>query len=469
MMAAPEPGTEIDGFRLGERIHTGTMAWVYRLEGEGGTLPLIMKIPRLGAGEAAVNVVAFEVCRMVLGALAQGPHYPTLVAFGDVETTPYLVMEYIEGRRLAEWMERAPVAPEEIARLGAAFALALHEIHRQDVIHLDLKATNVIYRPDGVCALVDFGLAHHGHYPDLLAEEYRTPVGNWEYMAPEQVLGIRCDPRSDVFALGAMLYQLATGQLPFGRPRNLSQLRRRLFEEPRPPRALNPATPPWLQEIILHCLEPDNRKRYASAAEVAFDLAHSEQLALGERAQRLRAESWGRALLRRVSAGRFEPAPCPPLTTHVSKSPIVLAAVEFDEGMEEVQEAIRAATTKAAHVDARRRVACVTVVPPAAALGGVGELATATGRHMRYLVMLRHWARPLQLPEERVTFHVLESDKPAAALLDYADVNEVEHVVVGAPRRARAFRPGGIAGQLAAGARCNVEVVRPRKNSRTAE
>ena len=91
-MAALEPGTEIDGFRLGERIHTGTMAWIYRVIGNDGPLPLIMKIPRLGPGERAVNVIGFEVERTVLGGLAQGPHHPTLVAFGDVETTPYLVM-----------------------------------------------------------------------------------------------------------------------------------------------------------------------------------------------------------------------------------------------------------------------------------------------------------------------------------------------------------------------------------------
>src|SRR5882724_1675994 len=119
------PGSEIDGFCLGEMIHTGSMASIYRLTGPDGPLPLIIKIPRLGGGERAVNVIAFEVCRMVLGALGQGPHHPTLVAFGDVETTPYLVMEYVEGVRLAAWLDRVPVPAQEIARLGAAIALAL--------------------------------------------------------------------------------------------------------------------------------------------------------------------------------------------------------------------------------------------------------------------------------------------------------------------------------------------------------
>jgi len=108
-------GCEIDGFRLGELIHAGSMALIYRLMGPRGPLPLIMKIPRLGVGERAINVTGFEVCRMVLGALGQGPHHPTLVAYGDVETTPYLVIQHIEGSRLSDFLSRAPLPAEEIA------------------------------------------------------------------------------------------------------------------------------------------------------------------------------------------------------------------------------------------------------------------------------------------------------------------------------------------------------------------
>ena len=348
MMAPPEPGSEIDGFRLGELIHVGTMAWIYRLTGTDGPLPLVMKIPRLGAGERAVNVVSFEQCRLVLGGLAQGPHYPTLVAYGDVETTPYLVMEFVEGERLIGWTRRAPIPAPEIARLGTAMALALREIHRQDVVHLDLKATNVIFRENGKAALVDFGLSHHGHYPDLLAEEFRYPVGNWEYMSPEQILGIRCDPRSDIFALGALLYELATGQLPFGRPQSLSQLRRRLYRDPIPPVALAATTPAWLQEIILHCLEVDNRRRYTSAAEVAIELANPARVALTDRAVKRRHAGWTSTFFRRMSADRFVPAPCPPLAMQSSDAPIVLVAIDCIQGDESLLEALRDAVQRTA-------------------------------------------------------------------------------------------------------------------------
>ncbi len=163
-----------------------------------------MKIPRLGPGERAVNVIGFEVCRTVLGAMGQGRHHPTLVAYGDVETTPYLVMEFIDGvRGSAIGSTACRCRPRKSRGWAPRWRWRCAELHRQDVVHLDLKPTNVVFRPNGEAVLIDFGLAHHGHFPDLLAEELRIPVGNWVYMAPEQVQGVRCDPRSDIFALGA--------------------------------------------------------------------------------------------------------------------------------------------------------------------------------------------------------------------------------------------------------------------------
>jgi len=460
------PGTEIDGFCLGELLHVGSMASIYRLSGPQGPLPLIMKVPRLGAGERAVNVISFEVCRIVLGAIAQSPHHPTLVAHGDVETTPYLVMEYVEGARLNDWVGRAPLAPEEIARLGATLALALHDLHRQDVVHLDLKPTNVLYRAGGDAVLIDFGLAHHSHYPDLLAEELRFPVGNWVYMAPEQVLGVRCDPRSDIYALGGILYELATARTPSGKPDSMAQLRRRLYRDPVPPRSLNGAVPPWLQEIILHCLEMDARDRYASAAEVAFDLANPAQVAITERGTRLRRAGWAALFRQWMRARQFEPAPCPPPSVMVGPAPTILVAIDAAQSDETLLEALRDAARRAIVAFEQCRIACATVVPPAASLDGEGDEYTATGRHIKYLVALRRWAKPLQLPEERVTYHVLESEKPAVALLDYARMNDVDEILIGAPRNgapARLFP--GVSAQVVAEAPCSVMAVRPRSDS----
>ena len=460
-MDAFGPGTDIDGFRLGEAVHRGSMASIYRLTGHDGPLPLIIKIPRLGAGERAVNVIAFEVCKMVLGALAQGPHYPTLVAYGDVETTPYLVMERVEGVRLDQWIDRAPIAADGIVRLGSAFALALDAVHRQDVVHLDLKPTNVLYRPNGEAVLIDFGLAHHAHYPDLLAEELRFPVGNWVYMSPEQIMGVRCDPRSDIYALGAILYELATGTLPFGHPRTSAQLRRRIHRYPTPPRALIATTPPWLQEIILHCLETDARDRYPSAGDVAFELANPGQVTLTDRSTRTRGEGSIAAARRWFRARRFQPAPCPPPSKRVGPAPIVLVAIAPVQSDETLLEAMRDAARAVIAADDRCRIAGVTVVPPSAALSGERYEDTATGRHIKHLVGLRRWASPLALPDGRLSFHVLESEKPASALVDYARMNDVEQMLLGAPRSGTRLFPG-VCGQVVAEAPCSVTVVRPR-------
>ena len=447
-MLAHEPGTEIDGFRLGERVHVGSMAAIYRLEGSRGPLPLVMKIPRLGAGERSANVVSYEQCRMVLGALAQSVHHPTLVAYGDVETTPYLVMEHIEGTRLDRWMERAPLEAQETARIGHALALALHEIHRQDVVHLDLKATNVLYRASGEATLIDFGLSCHRHLPDLLAAEFHTPVGNWVTMAPEQIVGERTDPRSDLFAIGALLYELATGKWPFGTPDSVAQLKQRLYRDPVPPRALVPATAPWLQEVILHCLEIDPVERYQSAAQLAFDLANPGQVALGERAERRSRSRWMARVRRWLKARNFVASPPPPPATDVTPLPVIVVAITAEETGEPFFEALRKATRRRIDVDGRCRVACMTVVAPAAALTD----DTPTGRHIKQLVMLRRWARPLGLPEERLTYHVLESAEPAVALLDYAAVNEVEEILMGW---------GTDASQVISRAPCSVTIVRP--------
>lgn len=446
-MIKPQPGAEIDGFRLGQCMHVGSMASIFRLEGPQGGLPLVMKVPLLGAGERSANVVGFEQCRTVLGSLAQSANHPTLVAYGDVETTPYLVMEHVEGARLDDWTKRAPIAADEVARLGHALALALHDIHRQDVIHLDLKPTNILYRPGGTATLIDFGLACHRHLPDLLAAEFHTPVGNWVYMAPEQVVGERSDPRSDLYALGALLYELATGRRPFGAPTAVSQLRKRLYAMPVPPRALVPGLPAWLQEIILRCLEIDAAQRYQSAAQIAFDLANPGQVAITQRGERLARPPAIKRLAARLGARRFRPSPPPPPVNALTPRPVIVVALAPDETGEPLFDALRAAVRRRVAPDAGCRIACISVVPAAA------ELAddTPTGRHIKQLVTLRRWAKPLGLPEECVTYHVLESSEPVKALLDYASVNEVEELLLGACRDAA---------QVVAQAQCTVTVVR---------
>jgi nucleotide-binding universal stress UspA family protein len=128
-------------------------------------------------------------------------------------------------------------------------------------------------------------------------------------------------------------------------------------------------------------------------------------------------------------------------------------------------EALRRAVRTLLAADPACRIACVTVVPSAAALNGEGDDGTATGRQIRRLVELRHWARPLDLPEERLTYHVLESDKPAAALVDYVKMNDVDQILIGAPRGGGMRLLGGVCVQVVAEAPCTVSAVRVRAHS----
>ena len=125
-----------------------------------------------------------------------------------------------------------------MAEIGVKIATALDDLHRQHVIHLDVKPSNIMFRPTGEAVLLDFGLSHHDQLPDLMQEEFRLPFGTAPYMAPEQLLGVRDDPRSDLFALGVLLYFFSTGVRPFGESETLRGMRRRLWRDPAPPRAI---------------------------------------------------------------------------------------------------------------------------------------------------------------------------------------------------------------------------------------
>ena len=141
---------------------------------------------------------------------------------------PYIAMEFVAGRSVADRGRGRAAGPSGVARIGIAIATALAALHRQKVAHLDLKPENVMLTPRGA-VLLDFGLASHAELPDLLGEESSVPMGSAAYIAPEQVLGERSDPASDIFALGCILYQLATGEEPFGRPPTTAGMKRRLY------------------------------------------------------------------------------------------------------------------------------------------------------------------------------------------------------------------------------------------------
>jgi nucleotide-binding universal stress UspA family protein len=342
-------------------------------------------------------------------------------------------------------------------------------------VHLDVKPSNIMFRPEidgrgGEAVLVDFGLSRHDQMPDLLEEEFELPMGTGPYMSPEQVQFNRSDPRSDLFSLGVMLYHLATGARPFGAPASVRGLRQRLYRDPISPRALRPDCPPWLQEIILRCLEVDPERRHQSAAQLAFDLQNPDQVVLTERALRMARtgtlgvmKRWFRAVgaEARAESGAAEQA---------AKSPILLAAVDVLGGEAALLESVRQTVRRLLQTSPGARLACLTVMKINRI--GMDELVDADGasRHVNLLVQLKHWARPVTHglappgrsdPMGRVTFHVLAAPDPATAIIDYARKNQVDHIVMGA-RSSGGLRRylGSVSARVVVESDCTVTVVR---------
>jgi protein-serine/threonine kinase len=468
--AAPAPleaGQVLDGFRLEERLHQGGMAnlWrVSRVEPRDDGFELLMKVPRIKGGEDPATIVGFEVEQMLMPQLS-GPHVPRFIARGDWTRQAFIVMERIPGDTLRPRLDDAPLPLEEVADVGARVATALAALHRQHVVHLDIKPSNIMFRPDGTAVLVDFGLSRHEQLPDLLEEEFTLPMGTGPYMSPEQVQFVRNDPRSDLFALGVMLYHLATGERPFGQPNSVRGLRKRLFVEPVPPRAIRPELPPWLQEVILRCLEVKPERRYQSAAQLALDLREPAGVALTARAEKLQVSGGVRRLKRWFFALGAEPAAPAPAGQQLARSPIVMAAVDVDNATPELLTQLCETVRRIVQTEAGARLACVSVMRVNRI--GIDELTDKHGQslHVKQLIALKHWARPiskaLNLEDGRLTFHVLEAPDPASAIIDFAHRNGVDHIVMGA-RGSSALRRylGSVSGQVVAESDCTVTVVR---------
>ena len=196
-----QQGTKVGGFLLEELVHKGGMARLWRVSHPEHRMPLLMKVPILAEGEDPAAIVSFEMEQMILPRLS-GIHVPKFVAAGDFSVQPYIVMEHIQTMSLVARLPGLPLPYEEVVEIGVKIATALDAIHRQHVIHLDIKPSNVILRGTGEAALVDFGLSRHDQLPDLMQEEFWVPYGTGPYMAPEQLLDIRNDARSDLFAWG---------------------------------------------------------------------------------------------------------------------------------------------------------------------------------------------------------------------------------------------------------------------------
>ena len=454
-----EAGVEIDGFRLDELVHRGGMAMLWRVSKPGLGGPMLMKVPRIGEGADPAAIVGFEMELMILPRL-DGAHVPKFIAAGDFAQQPYLVMEAIDSPSLLKRLPDLPLPCDEVARLGVQIAEALDDLHRQHVVHLDIKPSNILFRPSGEAVLIDFGLSHHDQLPDLMQEEYRVPFGTAPYMSPEQLRGIRNEPRSDLFALGVLLYFFSTGVRPFGESETLRGMRRRLWRDPVPPRALRADYPPWLQEIVLRCLEVEAGRRHPTAAQLAFDLSHPEQVKLTARSEKRDRDAFTTVMRRRFNTDLTAQRRAP-VTEHLTSAPIVAVAVDVGADAAPINAALLDVTARMLATLPEARLACLNVLKSnAIALDSTLD-KEGHNKQIDRLVRLKAWAAPLKLDERRLTAHVLEGGDPAGAILDFVTANRVDHVLIGARQDSLRRRVlGSVSAKVATDAACSVTIVR---------
>ena len=219
-------------------------------------------------------------------------NHPNILRFIDVpnQSRPYIVTEYLQGRTLSEVMtEVRPLPIPDAVQIASALCSALAHMHENKIVHRDMKPQNVMICDDGTVRIIDFGIAKASAMRRLTFTGFTPAMGTPDYMAPEQVKGRRGDERTDIYSLGAMLYEMTTGVVPFEGPNPFIVMNARLTGDPVAPRKVNPEISEELEEIILHAMERETHRRYPSAAAMKAELDNPESVKLTGRHHALRS------------------------------------------------------------------------------------------------------------------------------------------------------------------------------------
>jgi serine/threonine-protein kinase len=220
-----------------------------------------------------------------IGKRLHHPNIQELISEGRLDggISPYLVLEYVEGTLLREYLrEHAPLSVDEAIHITAQLANALQYCHEHGVVHRDLKPENVLIEHDGTVKLVDFGIALLKGARRLTFRRLTSGFGTPDYMAPEQVQGERGDARTDIYAVGVMLYEMLTGEVPYQGDSPLAVMSQRVTTDAPLLRRKRPDLPPQLEAVVWRALRRDPAERYASMAALAHDLQQLSEVAIPE-------------------------------------------------------------------------------------------------------------------------------------------------------------------------------------------
>ncbi len=266
----PPAEVHVPGYEILAELGRGAMGVVYRAREEALDRPVALKMILAGGHASPADRARFRREAEAAAALRHS-NIVQVYAVGEVSGLPFCAQEFIPGGTLADHAAGKPLPPRRAAELVAAVARAVQHAHENGIVHRDLKPANVLLDADGTPKVADFGLAKKlgsGTGPTATGAVLGTPA----YMAPEQAEGQAVGPPADVYALGAILYELLTGRPPFQAATPLDTILQVVSTEPPPPRAVNPAVPRDLETVALQCLRKEPGRRYATAAELADDL-----------------------------------------------------------------------------------------------------------------------------------------------------------------------------------------------------
>jgi serine/threonine protein kinase len=300
---ALHPGVLLDCYRIEKLIARSGMASIYKALDLRDGRAVALKIPHPQMESDQIFLQRFRREEEIGSDLN---HPAVMKVFADDlqhgRSRRYMVMEWIEGRLLRDLLiERKLLAPERATAIALRICDALAYIHRSGVVHRDLKPENIMIDERDEIRLIDFGIAGRACSRQLTFGNLSQVMGTPDYISPEQVGGKMGDARSDIFALGVMLYEMVTGTSPFRGPNAFAIMNDRVVNNPVPPREIRPEISPALQEIIYRALRRDPCERYASAEEFAWDLRHQEQVIPADRPE-LRDWSWRKTPLIRTIA-----------------------------------------------------------------------------------------------------------------------------------------------------------------------
>jgi eukaryotic-like serine/threonine-protein kinase len=297
-------GEKLDQYELTELIARSGMASIFKGRDLTNGATVAIKVPYLQFESDVVFYGRFQREEQIGRRL----NHPNIIRVLTPrrKSRMYIAMEYIDGVSLRAMMrDKRPLDTAKALDIARQVCAALIYMHSQRVVHRDLKPENILITEDSQAKIMDFGIALDESARRLTWAGLSSTIGTPDYMAPEQVSGRRGDVRTDIYALGTMLYEMLTGSLPFEGENVYAVMRAKANEDPQPPSRYRPDLDPHLEEIILHAIARQPRDRYRSAKEMQKDLCDPAQVIVTGRARQLHPFSLARLRLKRVLLGTF--------------------------------------------------------------------------------------------------------------------------------------------------------------------